>query len=363
VFLAILAVLLLFGGAGTTQENDAARSFLAASFNMTGADFHRLEQGQVVSRTMDVSDSREVATFGVVRVRITPEFYVERLADIASFKRDEAVLQIGTFSNPPDMRDVSDLTLDDPDVRSLRRCRIGNCGVQLSADAISRFQRDVDWQRPDAQQQANALMREILVEYVAEYLKAGSAMEYADRPEPVNIGREFLALAKTEAGGWKQFPALRRHLVEFPATDARETKDLVYWSKEKVGRKTVASVTHLAISRTADESPADYAVASKHIYGTHYFDASLGLTVLLRDRSASTPVTYLAYANRSRVDVLGGMLGGVRRKIVSSRARATVSGQLARIQRTLESQFTAEGGRAKPGEQPLAARRVQIPTR
>ena len=93
--------------------------------------------------------------------------------------------------------------------------------------------------------------------------------------------------------------------------------------------------------RTTGDSATDYAVASKHIYGTHYFDASLGLTLLLRDRSGSSAATYVAYVNRSRVDAFGGVFGGVTRKFVTSRARSTVSDNLARLQLMLEREFGA----------------------
>jgi hypothetical protein len=339
----MFTVLLMLGGAGAAVEHDPARGFLATSFNLTDADFDRINQGQVVSRTLPVNDPREVGTLGVVRVKITPEFYVERLADIANFKKDDAVLQIGVFGNPPTLQDVGALTLDDADIRSLRGCRIGDCGLQLSADAISRFREELDWRRADAQQHANGLMRQILVEYVTEYQKAGAAasMQYADQPTPLNLRREFVSLSESEHGAWLQFPTLRRHLFEYPRPGAPGTTDVVYWSKEKVGRRTVASVTHLAISRTAGDSPTDYAVASKHIYGTHYFDASLGLTVLLRDRSSPSAATYVAYLNRSRVDAFGGVFGSVTRKFVTSRARSTVSENLARLQLTLEREFAA----------------------
>lgn len=333
--------MLLLAPAETTSRNDAGPTFLAASFGVTRAELARIDAGHVVARTMNVSDKREVATLGVVRISVTPEFYVKRLADIASFKRDEAILQIGTFGNPPELQDIADLTLDESDIRSLRACRVGRCGVQLSAQAIDRFRRDVAWERPDAAGQANSLMRRILVEYVAGYLEAGASasMQYADQPEPIHLGREFVALADSDAAGWLQFPALRRHLFDYPAVETAGTVDLVYWSKEKVGRRAVVSVTHLAISRTTGDSPADYVIASKHIYGSHYFDASLGLTVLLRDHSASPAATYLAYLNRSRVDMFGGMLGGITRQVVSAKARSTVASQLARLQQTLERQI------------------------
>jgi hypothetical protein len=341
--LRMFTVLLSLVGAGAAVENDPARTFLATSFSLTNADFDRINRGQVVSRTLPVNDPREVGTLGIVRVRVTPEFYVERLADIAHFKKDDAVLQIGVFNNPPTLQDVGALTLDDADIRGLRGCRIGDCELQLSADAISRFQQELDWRRADAQQHANSLMRQILVDYVAEYQKAGASasMQYADQPTPVDLKREFASLVESERSAWWQFPALWRHLVEYPSGATPGTTDVVYWSKEKVGRRTVASVTHLAISRTAGDSPTDYAVASKHIYGTHYFDASLGLTVLLRDRSASTAATYVAYLNRSRVDAFGGVFGSVTRKFVTSRARSTVTENLARLQLALEREFAA----------------------
>jgi hypothetical protein len=338
-----LAVLALAAGLTATAEGDSARTFLATAFNVSRADMTRIDAGQVLSRTLDAHDPREVATFGVVRIRTTPEIYVERLADIATFKQDEAVLQIGTFSNPPRLEDVADLTLEDSDIQRLGECRVGNCRVQLPADAIDRFQKDVDWRRADASQQANNLMRHILVEHVTLYREFGGAasMEYADTPESVNLQREFISLVKAGGAIWRHFAGVRQHLIGYPAVHTKTTIDVMYWSKERV-RQPVVTVTHLAISRTAGTSPADYAIASKQIYATHYFDASLGMTFLLRDRSASSPATYVAYLNLSRVDVFRGVLGGIARRIVTTRARSFVSERLARLQRSFEPQIVEE---------------------
>jgi hypothetical protein len=329
--------------AAATREAPDGRAFLTGTFGFTKTDLERIDAGQVLTRTFAPADRREVATLGVIRMKITPEFYVERLDDIVSFKKDEAVLQIGAFGNPPAVADMTSMTLDEADVRGLRRCRVGSCSIQLSAGAITKFQQEVDWRRPDAHQQAEHTLRRALVEYVAAYMKGGnaSAMEYADEADRMSLGREFASLMGPDVPGWKTFPALRQHLLDYPASDYPATIDRLYWSKEKVARKTVVSVTHLAIMRTANETPADYAIASRQIYGTHYFDASLGLTVLVRDRSTAAPGMYLVYLNRSRVDVFGGLLGGVTRHIVTGKARGTVSDQLVRLQRSLERQFAA----------------------
>jgi hypothetical protein len=73
----------------------------------------------------------------------------------------------------------------------------------------------------------------------------------------------------------------------------------------------------------------------------HYYDASLGLTLLVRDGAASSPATFVVYLNRSRIDVFDGVLGGIARTLVSAKARSLVSEQLARLRRTLEPQFVA----------------------
>ena len=332
--------LLLLAGGLPNQAQDPARTFLATSFKVTSAEMDQIDAGHVVVRSLGAADPREVATLGIVRIRVTPEFYAERLADIVTFKRTDDIVQIGTFSTTPAVTDVADLTLDEWDVRKLRECRVGNCALQLSADAIDRFRRDVDWQRPDAQAQTNRVMRQMLVDYVTRYRDAGAAasMQYADQNETVDVGREFASLLEADVEMWQHFGDLRRHLLHYPMEHTPETTDTLYWSKERVSRRLVVSVTHLAISRTT-HGPAAYAIASKQIYGTHYFDASLGLTVLVRDRSVSSPATYVVYLNRSRVDIFDGLLGGIARTIVSSRARSLVATQLGRLQQSMELQF------------------------
>ena len=163
-------------------------------------------------------------------------------------------------------------------------------------------------------------------------------MQYADQSERIDVGREFASLVEADGETWQHFRDLREHLLHYPAAHSPETSDILYWSKERVSRRLVVSVTHLAISRT-NHGPAAYAIASKQIYGAHYYDASLGLTVLVRDRSVSSPAMYLVYLNRSRVDIFDGMFGSIARRLVSSRARSVVSTQLGRLQRSMEHQF------------------------
>ena len=312
---------------------DPARSFLMDAFSLSAADIGRLDGGHVVTRTLDASNRREVATFGVVRIKATPAAYVERLGDIASFKRTADVVQIGTFSNPAQAEDLAPLTVEEADLKGLRDCRVEECGIRLSAADIDRARQTIDWQAADASPKAAQFVRQLLVDYVGRYQQDGSgaAMEYADRSPRLHVGREFTSLIEGDAVTGRYATGLYRHLQSYPAATADRTTDFVYWSKEKVRGRPVISITHVAIA-PADDAAVAFAIGSKQIYAMHYFDASLGLTLLVPDRTSPTPATYVVYVNRSRIDLFDGLFGGVARRIVAGKARSFVAVQLERLQ-------------------------------
>jgi hypothetical protein len=332
---AIVAAISLSAAA---PHHDSARSFLSATFSLSPADIRRLDAGKVVSHTLDTSHAAEIATLGIVRIATTPQYYVEQLADIATFKRTDDVLQIGTFSDPPQTGDVAALTLDEGDVRRLQACRVDDCGVQLSAEAIQQFARTVDWRGADATPRATRVMRQLLVDYVARYRETGATalMKYTDSSPRLDVRTEFAALVDGDPVTWRHLGDLRQHLLEYP-NDRLDATDVIYWSKERVYKRPVISVTHMSIMRQADDAPIRFAIASKQIYAMHYFDASLGLTLLVPDGSSSSPATYVVYLNRSRIDLFHGVFGTVARRIVSAKARSLVATQLIRLQRVLGS--------------------------
>src|SRR4029453_14298467 len=159
---------------------DPARTFLMTAFNLSAAEIARIDGGQVVSRTLEVKNRREVATLGIVRIKTSPSSYVEHLADISTFKRTDDVLQVGAFSSPPQREDVASLIINEADLKRLRECRVEDCDVRLSADGIERVRRDIDWRAADGSRNASLLVRRLLVDYVAGYRQSGAvaAMEY-----------------------------------------------------------------------------------------------------------------------------------------------------------------------------------------
>lgn len=348
IAVSVLAVVLCAPAPPSAETDDPARAFLARHFGLGQADFGRLDQGHVVAHSMPAADGREVATRGVVHIRVHADLYLARLADIVAFKRHEAVLQIGVFSDRPVPGDLRGLTLESRDVRDLRSCRPGGCDLKLSAAIIERFQREVRWTTPDAEREANALMREVLAGYVADVRRRGdaAAMQYAHQRTPVDGAAEFRALLASDGGLLQQFPALARFVLTYPAGGVEGVREVFYWSKEKPGPSPVVTITQLVMASpggaaASHEGPVRHAVLSRQIYGSRYFDASMGLTLLLPDTRAAVPSTYVVYVNRSRLDVFSGLFGGIIRRTVRSRVRSGLAESLARIKAAME-QPTAE---------------------
>lgn len=341
----LLVAALVTVPAALLSQPDASQLFLRNVFGFTNTDIREIAEGRVAVRSLDTEDGREIAIVGAIRMPISPEQYITQLKDIVAFKRHEAVQQIGVFGTPPQVGDVAGLTLDADHVDDLRDCRPGDCDIQLSRAAIAKIAA-VPWSGPDAESQANRVMRELLTEVASNYRRQGDStlMVYENDDEPISVADEFRLMTAAAPAVLQLFPALNRHVQQFPSGTASGIDDVFYWSKEDVGPKVIISVTHIAISAIAD-GPVAFAAASKQLYGSHYFDASLGLTLLLRDDQPSS--TVLIYLNRSRIDALHGFFGGLKRAIVRSRARSAMEDTLTRIRTRLPERVTTEPPRER----------------
>jgi len=340
-------------GVSAAEEPVTAQAFVS-SLGLGALDLREVDRRGALTRSLPVSDGREIATAGVVKLQVPPAFYIDQLKDIVGFKRSEAVLQIGTFSNPARMEDVAGLTLPPDDLTGLRDCRVHSCPVQLSRTAIAQFAERVQWNGAAAEG-ANAVMRQVLVDLVNEYRTRGGSglMEYHDRRHPLSAATEFKAMVADPPTHLHKFPSLYRHILNFPSSPAAGVDDLIYWSQEKVGLERVISVTHLAFA-PVNSPPVVTAVGSRQIYGSHYFDASLGLTLLLQDATVGPEVCYLLYINRSRINALGGVFGALKRGVVRSRTRSAVAEHLTHARTMVERRY-AETRTAASTPQPRRA--------
>ena len=171
---------------------------------------------------------------------------------------------------------------------------------------------------------------------MVEYQRGGLAALAlpADRNKPRRPDEALSAIVE-QSPYLARLPGVVAWLKEYPHADSA-VESFFYWSKEYYGQgRPVISITHVGIVRPeSDHRLPAILVAGKQIFATHYLERGLGLTMVLRDATNGTP--YLAYMNRSQVDLLRGFFGGFVRGVLEDRverqAPLIVRGLRARLE-------------------------------
>lgn len=314
------------------------------------ADLDALRSGRVFVKAIHSQNKEEIALAAIARMGVSLDFFLRELRDIASFKQASAVMQIGKFSDPPQETDLSSLTLEPGDIRALPECRPGDCDLKLSAEMMAQLRAVVVTAGSNRRDAVNRLFRTLLFRQLTKYLEEGQAamITYDDQDEPLRTAERYASLLP----GFRWLSGYVPLFWSNLADDSRspEVENFYYWSKEKVGLKPVVSMTHVMIRKTTIGGRQWAFAASKQIYANHYFEASLGLTVLVPESAdPEKPDLWVAYFNRSRSDVLGGWLGGLKRSIVRGRVRASVEKDLAEMKRRLEARYRSRTAATLPG--------------
>jgi len=91
--------------------------------------------------------------------------------------------------------------------------------------------------------------------------------------------------------------------------------------------KALVNVLHVTFYRA---SPSVTVIATKQIWASHYYDGSLGITVLVD----ASPGTYLVYLNRSRIDLL--LDGGFKMWLAKQFAPGTIRKTVTALKRQVE---------------------------
>jgi hypothetical protein len=293
-------------------------------------DFNALLQGEPIVKLMSATDHREIAVAGLVRLQVPAEIFLDSYQQNMTRKNDEAILQIGAFSDPPNLNDLDALTVDDRDIEDLKRCTVGDCRLKLSASMIERFQQEIDWQAPDYSINATKLYKQMLVEYIQNYLTRGDValIHYDDKSETIDLNKETRELLKNSSYQSIAGDSFRStHPQKSSPVESR-----IVWSKVKFGLKPVISINHILISKSA----AKILVVSKQLYANHYFESSVGLTTYFTF-AGKNPESYLYYENHSLLDGFGGPFGKIKQSIVEDGAIAGLKSILSNSQASLNA--------------------------
>jgi hypothetical protein len=340
--LALAALMGCLGWPASGSPTDFARNpreFLKNEGGLSDLQLSAIDRGRVVAKTIDTSDRSEVMSLAVLRVRSSADQVRHLLREVEARRKDFDVLQIGRFSAAPTAQDLGVLTLDPGDVESLRKCRVGACNERLPAEAIERFQTQVDWTSPDRVAKVNLLWRETLASYAAAYVAHGNPglVEYDDNREPDRVADTLRTLFLRSAYLKESAPDFHRYLAEFPNLRPPSTEDIFFWLKEKFWLKNVQSLNHLSILDTTLPSGRVILAVTKQLFANHFFEASLALTVFVE--SADPAGSYLIFVNRTRADVRPSGFSWLERALVRRLVRGRLLGQFRAFKAKLDPSY------------------------
>ena len=317
---------------GTAQTSFAEfQKILQEKANFVQADFAALQFNQPIVRLAPVSDKREVAVSGVINISAGADEFLKSYRDSMRRKSNAAILEIGGFGKEPALADLQELTIDPSDIEDLKQCVVGDCEIKLSASMIERFRKEIDWESPDYQLKATNLFKQMLLEYVREYVTRGEAalIEYNDKRDQVSLANGQRALAAASS-------YINDALAD-QKSDLRLVEDAIVWSKIKFGLKPVLAINHITIYRRDRDVGPQVLIASKQIYANHYFNASHALTAFVSVPGAAA-AGYLVYENRSLADGLEGPFSKIKREVVEKKAVEGLRTILQHSKSSLEGQ-------------------------
>ena len=202
VLLVLLLVATLLPSAARQVDTANLQAFLRTQLHLSDTELSTLNEGRPVVKNLPATMKREMTTVGGVRIRGGAlARFVNQFKTLEGFRTSPFVLQIGKFSEPPQLGDLDALTLDAGDIDALRTCRVGACDVQLAAGDIRRFNTEVNWEPSTAARDATALYKTILFAHLTEYRAGGRdrLVQYHDQEAPLRLTTETIALLDATA--------------------------------------------------------------------------------------------------------------------------------------------------------------------
>lgn len=278
--------------------------FLTQSVRLCEDDLRALKAGVPVVMEIPSSPKNELFLFGAVRVDAPLDAYLADHRNPLFFER-QMVQAWGQFSDPPKEEDLKELTWPLEDLQALPQCRPGNCKIKLPPDFLDQVHPYLGDETLLADK-AEALLRESLIDYLDRYRRDGNAalVDYRDKRQSVSVAKEFAGILENFSSLNPYTVDLETYLRDFPRNRPPRTRDRFIWAKILLGGKAkrpIIFLYHLVTYQLPGSS--DTIVALKQIYASHYYDAALGLTLMVADPESDSRF-YLLHFDRGRIDVL-----------------------------------------------------------
>jgi len=316
------------------------REVLSKEYQFPSSELDKVERGEAVARMAPTQKPDDVRMAGVIRIQVSSDEFIRAYRQIEKFEASKEVIQTGRFSSPPSAADIAKYNSSDFTKKELEACRPGRCAYKLPAWLMEDLHAKIDWNAPDSEARAKALIRQHWIAYLTRYQQQGdSALAvYYDSPSPYSLADGLRSVIGAAKGLWSQLPDLAAYVQGYPRNKPAGVEDFFYWQEAAFGLKHVLRTQHVVIQKLPNPGDAHYAIVSKMLFATHYFRAAFEFKYIYPVRTASgQQAIYLLAGQRSYVDGMTGVRGSILRKIAESRSPASMVTNLEQGRTQLES--------------------------
>lgn len=325
------------------------RQLVGPLWTPTASELTTLDRGLAIVKTLPASTSEEITFIGAIQINAPASRFVERFRDIERLDGGRGIPRIKRLSQPATPDDVKALELNAGDLKSLRACTPGECALKLPSTVIARFQREVDWNAPDAATRANKIVREMLLDRLAAYQRDGdrALQAYHDHEAPLSGAESTKAVLARDTLLGAHLPQLLTYVKDFPRASLPGAEDFYFWADVEFGLKPTLRLSHVTIYRAPpNQAGIAYAIVTKQLYASHYFQSAVEVRFLVEEpQSVTTPGSaprfYLVCWINARSDGMTGMLGPIIRLQVRRKSRTGVIDYLERVKSRVEGTPTA----------------------
>jgi hypothetical protein len=334
----LLAGILAATALGASGQDAEPFQFFREYVGLNDEQIKNIRSGKAVAKILDSPTPDEVYVFGSVYVNSTPARYLKFASDIDALRKVPNYLAIQKFSDPPKLSDLEGFTLEEEDIKELKKCEPGHCEVQLPSEAMDTFKQSIKWSAPDVANQVNRLGQKMALEALERYIEGGNAAlgTYRDKHNPAVVADTIQRLISRSKGLPSYLPALDQYLLDYPKANSDGIESQFYWEKVNFGLKPTLRILQAIVYRDKDSANPRYAIAVKQLYASHYFETALDLTVCVPDKERSG--MYVITLKGSSQAGLTGLKGGIVRKVAVDRTRSSLEKALGTIKQKLESQ-------------------------
>jgi hypothetical protein len=333
---AFVAIAVLRGMAQTDAE---LQTYFKQYIGLSQSQIAAIRNGQPVAKHLDPRIPDEIFVFGAVYINAAPDSYIKFANDFERLRKLPGYLALRKFSNPPQLSDLKGFELDSDDIKALKKCKPGDCEIQMPASAMEEIPKSINWSAPNVGDQVNQLAQKKILQGLIAYQSKGNQVlgEYNDKPDPAIVHEQFKYMISNTKALPKLLPDFYRYLLTYPDSKPANVEDTFHWAKVRFGLKPTMRIVHVMTMCGNNSHELAYVIAEKQLYSSHYFETALDLTFCIRiSDGPKQSGFYLIKAMGSEQAGLSGFKGSIVRTVALRKSVSTLKNSLKAIKNTLE---------------------------